>query len=142
MGRLTRVLGEVRSSRCAQYIRPGGSKSEPLRRDKFCRVRTAQMIEEPAAIVQPGIGHAIAGMQASERDARRQGAVPVMQRELVRRVAALDRSRLVQAFAQAQHRRGDRETFGFVGIEQRIGPAANDVLPASSPDCRHPARPC
>jgi hypothetical protein len=28
------------------------------------------MIEEPAAIVEPGIGHAIAWVQCSERDAR------------------------------------------------------------------------
>ena len=99
---------------------------------KFRRVRTAQMIEEPASIVEPGIGHAIARMQASERDARGQGARSVMQGELVRRVAALNRSRLVQAFAQTEHRRGDREAFGFVGVEQRIGSAAGDVreLPA------------
>ena len=55
-----------------------------------------------------------------------------MQRELVGRVAALDRARLQQAFAQAQHRRGNREAFGLVGIQQRIGSAADDVsqLPA------------
>ena len=90
------------------------------------------MIEKPAAIVEPGIGHAIAGVQASERDARRQGARSVMQGELVGRVAALDGTRLEQAFAQAQHRRGDRQAFGFVCIEQRIGSAADDVreLPA------------
>jgi hypothetical protein len=37
--------------------------------DQLCCVSTAQMIEEPAAVTQPGIGHAIARMQTAERDA-------------------------------------------------------------------------
>src|ERR1700675_1154955 len=89
---------------------------------------TAQMIEEPAAIVEPTIRHVIARVQASERNARGKGAGSVMQGELVRCIAALDRSGLVQVFAQAKHRRSDWETFGLIGIEQRIGSAAGDVF--------------
>src|ERR1700719_1759490 len=71
-------------------------------------------------------------MQTPERDARGQGTRSVMQGELVRYLAALDRTRLVQAFGQTEHGRGDREAFSFVGIEQRIRSAAGDVckLPA------------
>jgi hypothetical protein len=76
--RLTCVLGEVYwadvrnvAVRANQNPRPGGCH-------ELCRVTAAQMIKEPAAIVEPGIGHSIAGMQASERDARGQGAGSVM----------------------------------------------------------------
>jgi hypothetical protein len=104
----------------------------PVGRDELCRVMTTQMIEEPAAIGEPTIWHVIARVKATERNARGQWAGSVMQGELVRCIAALERSGLVQAFAQAKHRRGDWETFGLIGIEQRIGSAAGDVckLPA------------
>ena len=35
---------------------------ESLCRDEFCRMTAPQMIEEPLDIVEPGIGHPIAGM--------------------------------------------------------------------------------
>ncbi len=55
-----------------------------------------------------------------------------MQSQLVRRIAAPDRRRFVETFAQPKHRRGYRQAFGFVRIQQRVGSAAGDVreLPA------------
>jgi hypothetical protein len=90
------------------------------------------MIEEPTSVAKPQIGHAVPRMKASKRNTRRQGARPVVQSELVRRVSALNRSGLVQACAQPEHGRGDWEALGFVSVEQRVGPAADDVrqLPA------------
>ena len=99
----------------------------PFRRNDLGRVAASQTIEEPAAVVKPGIGHSIPGLQASVGHARRKGAGPIMQSQLVGRIAAPDRWRFVETFAQAKHRRGYRQAFGFVRIQQLFGSAAGDV---------------
>ena len=42
-------------------------------RSEFRGVRTPQMIEEPAPIGKPQIGHAVPGMETPERNSRGQG---------------------------------------------------------------------
>jgi hypothetical protein len=77
----------------------------------------SQMIEEPAAVVEPAVGHSIPRMQASDRDAGGKGIRSVVQGELVGRVAALDRPRLVQTFAQTEDGGSDGEALGFVCVK-------------------------
>jgi hypothetical protein len=48
---LTRVLGEVRRADVRNVAIRTNQYPRPLGCDEFCRVTTAQMIEEPAAIV-------------------------------------------------------------------------------------------
>lgn len=50
-GQLTRILGEVRRADVRNVAVRTNQYPRPLGCDEFCRVNTAQMIEEPAAIV-------------------------------------------------------------------------------------------
>src|SRR6185437_1508313 len=94
---------------------------KPLRCQNLSGMSTAHMIEEPAVVFQAAVGHSIAWMQVSERTAVGKGTCAVVQRQLIGRVAALDRSRLVQTFAQTEHGGGDGEALGLVCVEERIG---------------------
>jgi len=77
----------------------------------------AQVIEEPAAVLEPTVGHSIPGLQASDRDAGGQGAGSVVQGQLVSRVPPVDRPLLVQVFAQAEYGCGDGEALGLVCVK-------------------------
>src|SRR5580704_11583630 len=98
--RFTGILAKVRCADvCNVAVRPD-QDPRSIGCDDLGRMTTAQMIEEPAAVVESAIGHSITRMQASDRDAGGKGARSVVQGQLVGRVAALDRARLEQAFAQ------------------------------------------
>jgi hypothetical protein len=60
-GRLTRVFGEVRRADVSNVTVGANQNPRAFGGNELCRVTTAQMIEEPGAIVEPGIRHAIAG---------------------------------------------------------------------------------
>src|ERR1700678_3755206 len=117
------------SSRC---IRRPNEYAMAIVRRELGGLGTAQALEQPAAVAESDVGHPVAGMQAPERLARGQGARAVVEGELVSRRAALERSRLVQALAQAEYRGGDGQTLGLVGIEHRVGATPRDMceLPA------------
>ncbi len=77
--RFTGVLSEVPCADVCNVAVRTDQDPRSLGRDKLCRMTTAQMIEEPAAVVEPAVGHSITRMEAPEGDAGGKGTRPVMQ---------------------------------------------------------------
>ena len=78
----SRLTGELGKVRCADVCSVAvGTDQDPtsVGCDDLGRMATMQMIEEPAAVIEPAVGHSIARMQASDRDAGRKGAGSVVQ---------------------------------------------------------------
>ena len=78
MGWLACVVDKLpRANMCNVAVR-ANKNPRPFARNKLRCVRTAQTIEKPGAVVEPSVGHAIAGMQISQRGARGERARSVM----------------------------------------------------------------
>jgi hypothetical protein len=96
---LTAVLSELLLADVRNVAVGTNQNPWPFGRGNLGCAGPPHVFEEPASVGEPDIGHAISGLQASDRITRRQGAGPIVQGELIGHVAALDRLCPMQALA-------------------------------------------
>src|SRR5215472_13187985 len=77
--RFTGVLGKVRRADVCNVAVRTDQDPMPIGCDDLGRMTTAEMIEEPAVVCKPSVGHSVTRMQASNQDAGGKGARPVVQ---------------------------------------------------------------
>src|SRR5690348_13916171 len=78
--RLTGILGKVYCTDVCDVAIRTDQDPKPIGSDDLGGMTTAQMLEEPAVVFEPAVGHSITRMQASDRHAGGKGARTVVQR--------------------------------------------------------------